>query len=56
MTGDVLSLWGDVMSTPLGDITSGDAMSLHPFHSVKFLRDETTKTRMFKMVTNEINK
>ena len=29
MMGDVVSLWGDVMSTPLGDVTSGDAMSLH---------------------------
>ena len=27
MTGDVVSIWGDVMSTPLGDVTSGDAMS-----------------------------
>ena len=27
MTGDVVSLWGDVTSTPLGDVMSGDAMS-----------------------------
>ena len=29
MMGDVKSLWEDVMSTPLGDVMSGDAMSLH---------------------------
>jgi hypothetical protein len=38
MTGDVVSLWGDVMSTPLGDVTSGDAMFSSPciLHLVNF--------------------
>jgi hypothetical protein len=27
MTGDVVSLFGDVTSNPLGDVTSGDVMS-----------------------------
>ena len=38
MTGHVVSLWGDVMSTPLGDVTSGDAMFSSPciLHLVNF--------------------
>ena len=33
-----MSLWGDVMSTPLGDVTSGDAMFSSPciLHLVNF--------------------
>ena len=31
---------GDVTSTPLGDVTSGDAMSLHRLEKVEFLFDK----------------
>ena len=34
MAGDVVSLWGDIMSTSLGDVLLGDAMSLHPVNAM----------------------
>ena len=42
--GDVVSLWGDVMSTPLGDVTSGDAMSLHTKEVLNFALKVHTST------------